>query len=122
VLDDVGSVGLSVGESGFVTLPFEVDLMERHPLGSQAFVPMVAARLVVIVAPDLDGRPGPARAFLSDGRQGIQYHANVWHGVLAPLNHPANVLIVDRVGPGNNLEEVRLETPYLVQAAPGSSE
>ena len=115
VTDGAGQVGLSVGRSDFIDLPLTLDLMERHPLGTQAFVPMDGARLLVVVAPDVGGRPGQPRAFLSNGAQGIQYHCNVWHGVLAPLQRPATVLIVDRVGDGNNLEEFPLPTPYIVQ-------
>ncbi len=108
------AVALSVGRSDPVRLPYTLNLLERHPLGSQAFVPMVAAAMLVMVAPDAGGWPGEAVAFLSQPGQGVQYRAGTWHGVLAPLEGLADFLIVDRVGPGDNLEEHKLAEPYLI--------
>lgn len=109
------AVALSVGRSDPVRLPYTLDLLERHPLGSQAFVPMAATPMLVMVAPDADGCPGDPVAFLSRPGQGVQYHAGTWHGVLAPLAQgSADFLIVDRVGPGANLEEYRLAEPCLI--------
>lgn len=109
------AVALSVGRSDPVSLPYTLDLLERHPLGSQAFVPMAATPMLVVVAPDAGGRPGEPVAFLSRPGQGVQYLAGTWHGVLAPLaDGPADFLIVDRVGPGANLEEHTLDEPYLI--------
>ena len=113
-LDSDGQVALSVAHSDPTALPLSLGLMERHPLGSQAFIPMEGTRLIVTVAPDEGGEPGMPRAFISSGKQGIQYKPNTWHGVLAPLSGPSNFLIVDRVGSGGNLEEYRFETPYTV--------
>ena len=110
-----GAVTVSVGRSEAAPMPLPIDLLERHPLGSQAFVPMSGARMLVIVAPDEDGVPGPPLAFLSSGGQGVQYNANIWHGVLAPLTGPADFLIVDRAGEGANLEEYRLPEPIIVE-------
>lgn len=109
-----GAVALSVGHSEAIALPLTLKMMERHPDGSQAFVPMAGTRFVVIVAEDENGIPGRPRAFLTNGAQGIQYKRNCWHGVLAPLSGPADFLIVDRVGPGKNLEEHFLAEPYEI--------
>ncbi|MDW3207916.1 MAG: ureidoglycolate lyase [Alphaproteobacteria bacterium] len=109
-----GAVALSVARSDAVSLPLELDLLERHPLGSQAFIPMNGTQFIVIVAPDENGRPGRPKAFLANGAQGIQYNANCWHGVLAPLDGPSDFLIVDRVGKGANLEEHALDAPYTI--------
>lgn len=109
------AVAISVGRSNPVSLPYTLDLLERHPLGSQAFVPMAATPMLVMVAPDAGGIPGEPVAFLSQPGQGVQYHASTWHGVLAPLSDsPADFLIVDRIGPSDNLEEHRLAEPYLI--------
>lgn len=112
--DAHGAVSLSVGHSKAVTLPLSLTMMERHPNGSQAFVPMDGTRFLVIVAEDQDGKPGTPSAFLTNGSQGIQYKMNCWHGVLAPLAGPSDFLIVDRVGPGENLEEHHLTETYTV--------
>ncbi len=113
-VDEDGHVSLSVAQSDPAVFPMTLDLMERHPLGSQAFVPIEGARLLVTVAPDAGGKPGEPRAFLSNGKQGIQYKPNTWHGVLAPLSGPSAFLIVDRIGGGGNLEEYIFQTPYTV--------
>jgi ureidoglycolate lyase len=115
VLDEEGAVSISIGRSDAVTLPMSVDLLERHPLGSQAFVPLGEARMVVVVAPDAVGAPGQPVAFVSRAGQGVQYHAGTWHGVLAPLDEAADFLIVDRVGEGSNLDEVYLDLPFTVR-------
>lgn len=110
-----GAVALSVGRSEPVSLPYTLVLLERHPLGSQAFVPMAATAMLVTVAPDDGGEPGEPVAFVSQPGQGVQYRAGAWHGVLAPLAEgPADFLIVDRVGSGDNLEEYPLAKPYLI--------
>ena len=108
--------GISVAHGRPYALPLTFTLVERHPLGSQAFVPMSADPWLVIVAPDEDGHPGVPRAFLTRLGQGVNYLRNTWHGVLTPLGRPASFLIVDRIGPGNNLEEFRYHEPWTVAA------
>jgi ureidoglycolate lyase len=111
-----GRAGISVGYGRPYPLPHGFDLMERHPLGSQAFVPMTEDPFLVVVAPDENGRPGTPVAFLTGARQGVNYLRNVWHGVLTPLGRAVPFLIVDRIGTGNNLEEVRYALPWTVTA------
>lgn len=118
VLDAAGHVAISIGRSDAAPMPLVPDLLERHPLGSQAFIPLDGARMLVVVAPDREGVPGEPVAFLSGPGQGVQYHPNTWHGVLAPLAGPAAFLIVDPVGAGDNLEEYRLREGYSV--SPGT--
>ena len=89
-------------------LPLRLNLMERHPLGSQAFIPLVARPYVVVVAPDEGGRPGPLQAFLTQGWQGVNYDRNVWHHPLLALDEVSDFLVVDRGGEGQNLEESAL--------------
>lgn len=100
-----GRIGVSIGRALPYTLPVTLDMVERHPLGSQAFVPLGPDPFIVVVAPDEGGRPGRPRAFLTRPGQGVNYPRNVWHGVLTPLDRAADFLIVDRIGTGVNLEE-----------------
>ena len=76
--------GISIGYGRPYPLPHAFDLVERHPLGSQAFVPMTEDPFLVVVAPDDGGRPGTPRAFLTRPGQGVNYLRGVWHGVLDP--------------------------------------
>lgn len=109
-------VNISVGFGRPYALPLSLTLVERHPLGSQAFVPMTEDPFLVIVAPDEDGTPGRPRAFLTAPGQGVNYLRNTWHGVLTPLGRAANFLIVDRAGEGVNLEEYTYADPWIVNA------
>ena len=109
-----GRAGLSVFDAVARSLPYAFDLVERHPLGSQAFVPMTQAPFLVIVAPDEHGTPGTPRAFLTNGAQGINLHRGTWHGVLTPLQAPGRFAVLDRIGEGPNLEEYRYPQPWTV--------
>lgn len=106
---------LSIVEADPYACPLRLEMVERHPFGSQAFVPLSPAPFLVVVCADQDGRPGPPCAFLTAPHQGINYHANVWHGVLTPLGQPQDFLVVDRADPGTNLEEYRFPTPWTVE-------
>ena len=110
-----GRAGISMFRSQTRSLPYACELVERHPLGSQAFIPMTPDPFLVIVAPDEDGRPGPLRAFLTAPGQGINLLRNTWHGVLTPLAAPGLFAVIDRIGPGQNLEEYPLTPPVIVQ-------
>lgn len=94
--------------------PYAVDMMERHPLGSQAFFPVANADWIAVVAPDLDGRPGQPRAFLVSGHVGLQYDRNVWHHPLIAVGYVSDFLVMDREGDGINLEEADYDEPYLI--------
>ena len=110
-----GRAGISLFRAEPCGLPLRLDMVERHPEGSQAFVPMSLAGFLVIVAPDEDGRPGRPRAFLTRPGQALNYRRGVWHGVLTPLAAPVIFAVVDRIGPGANLEEHWFDTPWEVE-------
>jgi len=109
--------GINLFRSKARTLPYTLDMVERHPLGSQAFIPMSSDQFMVIVAPDDGGTPGTPLAFLSGPGQGVNYHRNTWHGVLTPLVDNALFAVVDRIGDGSNLEEHTFDEPWLVHQA-----
>lgn len=109
-----GRAGISLFNAQTRNLPYEFNLLERHPEGSQAFLPMTEHPFLVIVAPDLDGKPGVPRAFKTQAHQGINFHKGTWHGVLTPLHAPGLFAVVDRIGETPNLEEVFLDPAYIV--------
>jgi ureidoglycolate lyase len=93
--------------------PIRIETMERHPVSSQAFVPLTATPfLVVVAAPTERLLPEDLRAFVTNGRQGVNYHRGVWHHALLALA-PADFLVVDRGGPGVNCDEVQFEQPDI---------
>lgn len=96
------------------TLPLDIKLVERHPLGSQAFYPLSDNPWLVIVAEDEAGRPVRLRAFRPSTGQGVNIAMNTWHGVLTPLDRGGDFLVIDRGGEGNNLEEHHFETPVRI--------
>ncbi len=109
-----GRAGISLFDAVPRALPYTLDMVERHPEGSQAFLPMTEAPFLVIVAPDADGVPGTPRAFLTAPGQGVNYHRGTWHGVLTPLSAPGLFAVVDRIGTTPNLEEHWFTTPWTV--------
>lgn len=106
-----GRAGISVFKAELRALPYEFDLIERHPDGSQAFIPMSADPFLVIVS---DGPEAVPRAFVTDGAQGINLRRGTWHGVLTPLAGPGLFAVVDRIGATPNLEEHRFAAPWVV--------
>ncbi len=88
--------------------------MERHPEGSQAFLPMTADPFLVVVAPAAGGRPGRPRALLSRPGQGVNYARGTRHGVPAPLSLPGLLAVIDRIGPGPNLVKHGWAEPWIV--------
>ena len=113
-----GRAGISIFNARPRSLPYTCDLLERHPEGSQAFIPMARHPFLVIVAPDDDGHPGAPLAFVTAPGQAINLHRGTWHGVLTPLHAPGLFVVIDRIGPGANLEEVRV-TPFTVHPSSG---
>lgn len=109
-----GKAGISLFDAQARSFPIALDMMERHPVGSQAFIPMTHTPFVVVVAPDADGVPGMPRAFLTTAGQGVNYHRGTWHGVLTPLSTPGLFAVIDRIGEGPNLEEHWFNTPYTI--------
>jgi ureidoglycolate lyase len=107
---------ISLLRSRHFALPLELKMVERHPLGSQAFYPLSAHPFLVVVAPDESGTPGTPHAFLTAPGQGVNIAMNTWHGVLTPLEADADFLCVDRGGEGNNLEEHFFPVPWTIQA------
>jgi ureidoglycolate lyase len=93
--------------------PFEIAMLERHPKGSQAFVPLGGRPWLAVVAESPD--PTACRAFMCRGDQGLQYGCNVWHHPLLVLGEAQDFLVVDRDGDGPNLEEVFFEAPLLLE-------
>ncbi len=100
-----GRAGINIFKAEPRALPLRLEMVERHPLGSQSFLPMSLDPFLVVVAPDENGEPGRPRAFLTKPGQGINFRRGTWHGVLTPLYAPGLFAVVDRIGEGANLEE-----------------
>jgi ureidoglycolate lyase len=100
------------------TLPFALEMLERHPLGSQAFMPLTGRPYLVVVAPSGDApRPDALRVFLAHGMQGVNYAPGVWHHPLLALEAVSDFLVIDRAGPGANCEEAALTEALSIELA-----
>lgn len=108
-----GRVIVSLFRAAPRELPLLVRMLERHPLGSQAFVPLdPATRYLVVVASDPAATP---RAFLAEAGRGINLHRGTWHHPLLALDASADFLVLDRGGPGANCDEAALPSDWRVQ-------
>ena len=114
-----GRVAVSIARCRVATeLPYRIDRVERHPLGSQAFVPLSPARMIVVVAPPEQGVDAcDLRAFVTNGRQGINYRRGTWHMPLIAFEPGQEFLIIDRAGGEPNCDAHSLDdTVMLVEA------
>jgi ureidoglycolate lyase len=110
-----GRVIVSIFRGQPRALPFTVRMMERHPLASQAFIPLSGKPYLVVVAPAGDApQAGQLKVFLARGDQGVNYATGVWHHPLLALDTVCDFLVIDRSGPGHNCDEIEFDTPGLI--------
>ncbi len=119
VTGDAAAVGISIFSGQPYALPHVLDMVERHPLGSQAFYPLGDQNWLVIVCQDNQGAPVDPQVFLASADQGINLNRGVWHGVLTPLVEASDFLVVDRVGEGDNLQEYYFDSPFRIASLTG---
>lgn len=115
---DDGRPAISIARSRVATrLPYRFDMVERHPLGSQAFVPLTAFSFIVVVAPPGESvEADDLEAFVTNGAQGINYRRGTWHLPLIALAEKQAFLVIDRAGRGDNCQEHVLSDPVILQA------
>lgn len=118
-----GRVLVSIFETQPYALPLQVGMLERHPLGSQAFVPMDGSSFLVVVAPAGDTvNLCDIRAFVTNGRQGVNYARGVWHHPLVVTQKPASFVVIDRGGNGPNCDEIEMPAVFSLSVMlPASS-
>jgi len=103
VVGDQSRAIISLVASRQFDMPRRVDHLEYHPFGSQAFLPLDSSQFIVVVGPAAEQPDlGLLRAFVTNGRQGINYHLGTWHHVLLTPYAPMRFICVDRAGPGHN--------------------
>jgi len=114
--DRAGRVAVSIARCRVATaLPYRFDIVERHPNGSQAFVPLGSWRFVIVVAPpDESVQASDLRAFVTNGRQGVNYHRGTWHMPLIAFEAGQEFLVIDRAGGLPNCDEHALDESVLL--------
>lgn len=99
-----GRAGISIMRAKPYTLPLQAKFLERHPLSSQAFVPMQQTTFIAVVAPRGDTVDiASVRAFVAKPGQGVNYAPGVWHHVLLSTE-PCDFVVIDRIGTGSNCD------------------
>ena len=116
--DAGGHAIVSIFRSTPPAYPFTLQVMENHPLGSQAFYPLGGRGYLVVVAPAGPFDPERLEAFIAGSHQGVNYRKGVWHHYNLALGSVSDFLVIDRAGPGDNLEEIRLAPFAPVGIAP----
>ena len=116
VADEEGTATVHIYRSRPVSLPFRVEVMEYHPLGSQAFIPLHRQPFLVVVAPpaeilDFDSIQG----FFTNGEQGVNLKKGVWHHYQLSLIENCDYLVIERDGPGVNTIEQHLDKTLLIE-------
>ena len=100
---DKGETIVSIFSALRRTFPMKIDMMEKHPLGSQALIPMKQTTFLAFVAPPGDyPEIKKIESFIVLPGMGINYKAGIWHFPLISTEN-MNFLVVDRKGVGNNL-------------------
>jgi len=98
--------------------PIEIHLLERHPLGSQAFMPLSQYDWLVVVAHGNAAGDAPdfstLACFKASGIQGVSYNRGTWHHPLLTLQASQDFLVIDRQGDGHNLDEVWHDGPAAI--------
>lgn len=111
-----GRVSVSIARCRTATkLPLQLDMVERHPLGSQAFIPLGPCEMIIVVAPpresvDVDD----LRAFVTNRRQGFNYRRGTWHMPLISFVEGQEYLVIDRAGSEPNCEEHTLDEVVML--------
>jgi ureidoglycolate lyase len=115
-MSDGGRVAVSIARCRVATtLPYRLDMVERHPLGSQAFVPLGPSRMIVVVAPPEESvEASDLCAFVTNGRQGINYHRGTWHMPLIAFASGQEFLIIDRAADQPNCDMHSLDEPVML--------
>ena len=111
---DNGETTISIFSALKRTFPMKIDMMEKHPLGSQAFIPMKETTFIAFVAPNGD-KPdlNKIEAFIIPPGIGINYNPGIWHFPLISTED-MNLLVVDRKGSGDNLVIENLEDKKII--------
>ena len=111
---DGGKTVVSIFSALKRTFPMKIDMMEKHPLGSQAFIPMKETIFLCFVAP-----PGEypeiskIQSFIIPPKTGINYKPGIWHFPLISTED-INFLVIDRKGEGENLIIHKFEKEEII--------
>ena len=109
-----GRAIINIFRSTPLAQPIAINMMERHPLSSQAFIPLSDRSYLVVVAPKGDFNINALKVFLASAEQGVNYHAGTWHHYCLALHQESDFLVVDRGGEGDNCDILQLDGSLVI--------
>ncbi len=111
---DNGKTTISIFSAIKRKFPMKIDMMEKHPLGSQAFIPMKETTFIVFVAPK-GKKPNinKIKSFIVPKQTGVNYKPGIWHFPLISTEN-TNFLVIDRKGSGENLVIHKFEKDKII--------
>ncbi|MPY24071.1 ureidoglycolate lyase [Shewanella psychropiezotolerans] len=114
VNDNDGHTLISIFRSNPLEQPIAIKMMERHPHGSQAFIPLGNNPFLVVVAPAGEFNINNIEVFIASSSQGVNYHKGTWHHFCLTLNSESDFLVIDRGGEGDNCDALELDGSLLI--------
>ncbi|MFT6990527.1 MAG: ureidoglycolate lyase [Paraglaciecola sp.] len=114
VTENNGRTLINIFRSTPLEQPVSIKMMERHPLSSQAFIPMGQQPYLVVVAPKGEFDISKIEVFLASSNQGVNYHKGTWHHYCLALHQVSDFIVVDRGGAGDNCDVVNLDGSLVI--------
>lgn len=114
VKDNKGRAIVSIFRSTPLEQPIAIKMMERHPHGSQAFIPMGENPYLVVVAPAGEFDESAIEIFIANSNQGVNYHKGTWHHFCLALRDESDFLVIDRGGEGDNCDTLELDGSLVI--------
>lgn len=111
---NAGHTLINIFRSTPLSQPIAIKMMERHPHGSQAFIPMGQNPYLVVVAPAGDFDINKLEVFIANSDQGVNYHKGTWHHFCLALGGESDFLVVDRGGEGDNCDVLALDGSLVI--------
>lgn len=114
VSDKDGHTLINIFRSTPLAQPIAIKMMERHPHGSQAFIPLGENPYLVVVAPAGDFDVNKLEIFIANSAQGVNYHKGTWHHFCLALVSESDFLVIDRGGEGDNCDVLELDGSLVI--------